>query len=454
LLKLVKLQIFLIIIVMFILSSCSSDNRVLATYNNDKITFSEFNRYFNVLDEDTQATYNNNYDSYYNLLLKLGVQKILTHMAEAEKITEETELQNQLKEIGQQIAYGLLQKRNITDKINISQSDFNVYRKQYILYQIVKRTDTLNQNLIDTNKNLLNRIRTQISTLDDFKRLAREHSDDITATNGGFIGRVRPGEMEDSIDQVLKNLQIGECSNIIESQVGLHLIFIADTVDIPIDELKDDPELNEIIYNTKFIEAEETWYRSLLNTNNITIYQDNIFQRLRDNAPAIKYKDTIIDRKTFFETADNLTRNLSINPTNNELLSLANNMGLELILSNLTSNESIQNSGAYKKIMEFTYYDIVSKYYTEKMITIEEPTEDDLKRFYNENIDNMFTFELQGGTIFVQPYSEVVELITLRVKETNRTEMRNRFLLSVINDNNFEINENNLKRFITETTGK
>lgn len=57
-----------------------------------------------------------------------------------------------------------------------------------------------------------------------FETLASRHSECPTALQGGTLGRVKPGQLYDEIDQTLFSLAEGHCSGIIETEAGFHLV--------------------------------------------------------------------------------------------------------------------------------------------------------------------------------------------------------------------------------------
>ncbi len=439
-----------IIVLVIFLIGCTNDKK-LSTFDSGSISYGEFKRYFNVLDDSKKKEYKD-YEDYFNLLRRLSLQKILTEKSKESGLINNAELQGEYKDISQKIAYNMLQKKMVDDKVKIHQADYSMYKKQYTLYQIVKKTDTLVDERINESKKQLNSIRKTIKSLDDFKAAAKKYSDDITANDGGYIGNVKVGEMEDEIDIVLKTLPHITCSEIIETNVGLHLIMISGTVDISIDELISDAELNETIYNKKMLEIEENWYKQLLKDKDLRINKEIIKERKYDESIVITYKDKTITRDKFFKTADELTKSISINPSYSDLLTLADNLSLDLILSNKIIDPSITKSMKYNTIMEFAYYDLVSKHYVSDTVKDFAPSKKQISDFYKENLNDMFTFELKGGTIFVQPLNEVEEMIYQKLYDQNANIARYNFYRSTIDESNFKTNEKLLKKFIKEVS--
>lgn len=78
----------------------------------------------------------------------------------------------------------------------------------------------------------LEKLLTQIRSGKSFEELAREHSEDGTAADGGDLGWFKPGEMVPAFETAAFALAAGEVSDIVQSPFGLHLI--------KVDELKEE----------------------------------------------------------------------------------------------------------------------------------------------------------------------------------------------------------------------
>jgi len=75
----------------------------------------------------------------------------------------------------------------------------------------------------------LYKIRQRIVDGEDFESLARINSDDsVSAANGGSLGWVSPGEMVPEFEQTFEKLALGEISQPIETQFGVHILVVED----------------------------------------------------------------------------------------------------------------------------------------------------------------------------------------------------------------------------------
>lgn len=73
-------------------------------------------------------------------------------------------------------------------------------------------------------ENLRKRMVSSFIVQSTFVDLAREHSDDLSAPNGGDLGAVEPGELPEEADAVAFKLQIGELSEAVMTNEGVYLL--------------------------------------------------------------------------------------------------------------------------------------------------------------------------------------------------------------------------------------
>lgn len=93
----------------------------------------------------------------------------------------------------------------------------------------------------------------------DFAKLAREHSQDGSAAEGGDLGWVSPGMFVPEFEEVMNQLQIGQIADPVISRFGVHLIQVLERREAPISER----ELREVARNSlrekKFEETYQLW---------------------------------------------------------------------------------------------------------------------------------------------------------------------------------------------------
>jgi peptidyl-prolyl cis-trans isomerase C len=58
-----------------------------------------------------------------------------------------------------------------------------------------------------------------------FEQFAKRHSECPTAMQGGRLGDVKRGQLYQELDSVLFSMQQGEISDIVETELGLHILY-------------------------------------------------------------------------------------------------------------------------------------------------------------------------------------------------------------------------------------
>lgn len=117
---------------------------------------------------------------------------------------------------------------------------------------------------LDEARETAERLRERILQGDDFAELARVHSaDQNSRVRGGDLGWVSPGDTVPAFEETLKNLELNELSEPIETQFGLHLIEVLDRrrQDAGEDRLRVQAERQ--LQEEKGREAYEQWLRRI-----------------------------------------------------------------------------------------------------------------------------------------------------------------------------------------------
>ena len=97
----------------------------------------------------------------------------------------------------------------------------------------------------------------------DFAKLAREHSQDGSAAEGGDLGWVSPGMFVPEFEEVMDKLQAGQIGDPMISRFGVHLIQVLERREAPISER----ELRDVARNNlrekKFEETYQLWAQEI-----------------------------------------------------------------------------------------------------------------------------------------------------------------------------------------------
>jgi peptidyl-prolyl cis-trans isomerase SurA len=92
------------------------------------------------------------------------------------------------------------------------------------LQQIIILAKSGSEKEKEEKKKLLEEIRKRVLKGEDFGKLARQYTQGPNPEGGGDCGFFRPGDLLPELDRVAFNLKPGEVSQVIETQVGYHLL--------------------------------------------------------------------------------------------------------------------------------------------------------------------------------------------------------------------------------------
>jgi peptidyl-prolyl cis-trans isomerase SurA len=97
----------------------------------------------------------------------------------------------------------------------------------------------------------------------DFAKLARDHSEDGSASEGGDLGWSTPGMFVPEFEETMSQLQVGQIADPLISRFGVHLIQVLERREAPISER----ELREMARNSlrdkKFDETYQLWSQEI-----------------------------------------------------------------------------------------------------------------------------------------------------------------------------------------------
>jgi peptidyl-prolyl cis-trans isomerase SurA len=96
-----------------------------------------------------------------------------------------------------------------------------------------------------------------------FEDMARNYSADGSASKGGDLGEIFPGDTVPEFERVMNSLKVGEISDPIETQFGIHLIQVLGrrTQDVPEERVR--LLARQAIHDRKLDEAYQDWLRSV-----------------------------------------------------------------------------------------------------------------------------------------------------------------------------------------------
>jgi len=103
----------------------------------------------------------------------------------------------------------------------------------------------------------------QIASGRRFEDLARQHSEDGSAQQGGDLGWVSPGSLVPEFEEVMNRLPNGAVSDPVVSRFGVHLIQVLERRDVAVDPKQLREQARNALREQKFEDAYGEWIRDL-----------------------------------------------------------------------------------------------------------------------------------------------------------------------------------------------
>ena len=139
--------------------------------------------------------------------------------------------------------------------------------EKHIIVQTLARHILLQPNELNTEMDIITRLRQlrdRILAGDSFEEIATSHSEDrASATQGGSLGWVSPGQMVPQFESAMNSLKTSEISNPFQSQFGWHIVQVQERRDVDNSEQFSKNKASEFIRQRKTDEIAETWLRQL-----------------------------------------------------------------------------------------------------------------------------------------------------------------------------------------------
>ncbi|MCF8720722.1 peptidylprolyl isomerase [Nitrospina gracilis] len=157
------------------------------------------------------------------------------------------------KRIREQILLSRVINLEIRSRIKVTKEDiaeyYDAHRKEFWSTPKVRARhilfildNTLTQDEVELKKNKAQMALEQIQSGRDFVEVAKEFSEDVTASNGGDLGMLEKGKMIAEFEDAAFSLESGQVSGIVRSPYGLHIIKVEEVLHgapIPMEEVED-----------------------------------------------------------------------------------------------------------------------------------------------------------------------------------------------------------------------
>ncbi|MDE2401288.1 MAG: peptidylprolyl isomerase [Burkholderiales bacterium] len=146
----------------------------------------------------------------------------------------------------------------LIERENAAKATYTQQRARHILIRTTPKLDTQTAlaRMQDIRRQLLGG---QAS----FAQLARQFSDDGSATHGGDLGWAAPGQFVPEFEKALLALQPGQISEPVVTRFGVHLIQLVERREIELTEQQKREAARSVLREQRFEAAYEDWAREL-----------------------------------------------------------------------------------------------------------------------------------------------------------------------------------------------
>jgi peptidyl-prolyl cis-trans isomerase SurA len=281
-------------------------DRVVAVVNNDAITLAELQESIVAFRQENRGQVNVSDDQLgREFLTRLIDTRLQLQEADREKITVEDaevteELENRMRRLGARSleeleaavkAQGLTMeavrkrvrdslriakvvRRKVTLRVSVTDQEIDRYLAEnrdkleaglhYHARHILIVPDGASDAAWEAARIRAEMIRTQIREGADFAELARQHSRDASARDGGDLGQLRRGELAQEIESRILALEPGQLSEPYRSPLGYHLFRLESKETLEGESLqRARQQVRDILFRQKYEARLAAWLREL-----------------------------------------------------------------------------------------------------------------------------------------------------------------------------------------------
>ena len=282
-------------------------DRVVAVVNNDAITLSELQETIVAFRADSKQGRTGLSDDELakQFLPKLIDSRLQLQEADREKITvDEAELNEEfldrikrynvkneeefeklvraqgvtLESIKKRLRDGLkvskLVRRKVTGRISVTEDEITQYVEEnrakletglsYHARHILIPPEVESDTGWEAARIKADMLRVQLADGADFSELARQHSRDATAKDGGDLGTLKRGELSQEVEGAILVLKVGEISRPFRSPLGYHVFRLESKEGLDGEGLlRIRAQIRDILFRQKYDTRQEAWLKEI-----------------------------------------------------------------------------------------------------------------------------------------------------------------------------------------------
>jgi len=140
-------------------------------------------------------------------------------------------------------------------------ADKTVVEQTRARHILIKVTPTMTEG--EVKRKLLELKEKMDNNAATFEELARLHSQDGSASKGGDLGWLYPGDTVPEFETAMNGLKPGETSDVVQSPFGFHLIQVVERKSEDVTQQKERNVARQVLRDRKMQEAMEDWMRQV-----------------------------------------------------------------------------------------------------------------------------------------------------------------------------------------------
>lgn len=141
------------------------------------------------------------------------------------------------------------------------ETDKTVVEQTHARHILIKVTPTMTEG--EVKRKLLELKEKMDNNAGTFEDLARLHSQDGSASKGGDLGWLLPGDTVPEFENAMAELKPGQVSDVVQSQFGFHLIQVIERKSEDMTTQKERNVARQVLHDRKMQEGMEDWMRQV-----------------------------------------------------------------------------------------------------------------------------------------------------------------------------------------------
>lgn len=286
----------IISIILFLLTFSyvfASEKKILAKAGELIISEDDLERIIEYYEPERKKLIQQNPQMKLAVLKQIIANSLVYKIAEENKFLEKPEIKEQIKLVKEHFVASVFLKEQVIKNISVNEEEAKIYyqthlnefievpeqvRARHILFRLPQNaTDEDKKKVIEKANNIIKLVKDGA----DFGEMAKIHSDDPgTKSKGGDLGFFGKGRMVKPFEDVVFSMKVGEISNPVQTNFGIHIIKLEERKDAkykPFETVKE--QVIKKATEEKQKKAVLDYMENLFKVNNVQINEEEILEK-------------------------------------------------------------------------------------------------------------------------------------------------------------------------------